>query len=78
MLLNLLAISLNLGYSTHMRTIMLCFVTLVSVAGCSNPKPVAQLDMSNYWYSASTASPADMRCQTVMTVSGGNKVKCSQ
>ena len=57
---------------------MLSLLTLVSVAGCSNPKPVAQLDMSNYWYSAATASSADaQQCQTLMTMAGGNRVKCN-
>jgi hypothetical protein len=60
-----------------MRTIGLCVLTLLSVAGCSNPKPVAQLDLNNYsYYAASAATASDVRCQTFMTVSGGSKVKC--
>jgi hypothetical protein len=45
-------------------------------AGCSNPKPVAQLDMSTYWYSAASTVATDARCQSVMTMSGSSKVKC--
>jgi hypothetical protein len=76
MLLNLLEILINFDYRLCMRTIVLCIMTLVSVAGCSNPKPVAQLDMSNYWYSASSSATDGQHCLTSMTVSGGSKVKC--
>lgn len=61
-----------------MRKITWLMLTLVTLAGCSNPKPVAQLDMSTYWYSSAvSAADASSHCQTSMTMSGGNKVKCN-